>query len=375
MYGGVLLFSLSMSLTSCEDIFGHWERPTAATDSTPTPTPDPTPASGDLATPLTLEAVSGTVTVTIKTDFTTGKTIEYSTDDGATWTEGTPSLGSGASIDACENPVTITGSKIMLRGTNAAYGYSGGTGGTPINFSTRIGCDADCYIYGNVMSLIDKDNFATLTAFDTTEGTYAFYHLFHGNTHIKNHSEKQLLLPAMTLAEGCYYSMFIGCTSLTTAPTLPAENLAKYCYSDMFGGCTSLTTTPMLPAQNLAIGCYIRMFQGCENLTTAPVLPAENLAIGCYLQMFQGCKNLTTAPALPATTLTVDCYASMFQNCTSLNSVTCYATDISATNCLNNWLNGVATTGTIKTKATMTSGAWTAGTNYPTTGWTHDPSL
>ena len=28
LFGGVLLFSLSMSLTSCEDIFGHWEKPT-----------------------------------------------------------------------------------------------------------------------------------------------------------------------------------------------------------------------------------------------------------------------------------------------------------------------------------------------------------
>lgn len=357
------------SLTSCEDILGHWERPTAATDSTPTPAPDPapTPASEELATPLTLEAVSGTVTVTIKTDFTAGKPIEYSTDDGATWTVGTPSLGGGADIDHCENPVTITGSKIMLRGTNAAYGYSGETGGTPIDLSTRIGCDADCYIYGNVMSLIDKDNFATLTAFDTAQGTYAFYHLFHGNTHIKNHSEKQLLLPAMTLAEGCYYSMFIGCTSLTTAPTLPAENLAKYCYSEMFGGCTSLTTTPMLPAKNLALGCYIRMFKRCDNLTTAPALPAENLEIGCYLQMFQGCKNLTTAPALPATTLTVDCYNSMFENCIGLTTAYVKAAYTTTGDACKNMFNGCTAGGVIHT-ASGNEGGW----NGTFTGWTAD---
>lgn len=28
LMGGVLLFSLSMSLTSCEDILGEWSRPT-----------------------------------------------------------------------------------------------------------------------------------------------------------------------------------------------------------------------------------------------------------------------------------------------------------------------------------------------------------
>lgn len=363
------------SLTSCEDILGHWERPTAATDSTPTPTPDPTPtpASEDLATPLTLEAVSGTVTVTIKTDFATGKTIEYSTDDGATWTEGTPSLGGGADVDACANPVTITGSKIMLRGTNAAYGQANGEPPSSYN-CTKIECDADCYIYGNMMSLINKDNFATLTAFDTTEGGYAFYRLFDGNTHIKNHVEKKLLLPATTLTRDCYDNLFAGCTSLTTAPELTATTMQPQCYQGMFYNCIALTQAPQLPAEDLSSGCYLEMFNGCTALTTAPELPATTLEPGCYRSMFAGCTLLTTAPELPATTLLAFSYYQMFQNCTNLNSVTCYATDINAYQCLDNWLDGVAATGTIKTKATMSIGSWTAGANYPT-GWTHDTSL
>jgi hypothetical protein len=58
-------------------------------------------------------------------------------------------------------------------------------------------------------------------------------------------------LPATALTNWCYFSMFYGCTSLTTAPELPATTLAQSCYSDMFYGCTSLnyikamfTTTP-----------------------------------------------------------------------------------------------------------------------------------
>ena len=45
--------------------------------------------------------------------------------------------------------------------------------------------------------------------------------------------------------------MFYGCTNLTTAPVLPATTLVQSCYSSMFRGCTSLnyikatfTTTP-----------------------------------------------------------------------------------------------------------------------------------
>ena len=127
-------------------------------------------------------------------------------------------------------------------------------------------------------------------------------------------------LPATTLADGCYYDMFGNCTSLTTAPELPATTLASYCYSGMFSGCTSLTTAPELPATTLADYCYYYMFYGCKSLTTAPELPATTLADHCYYDMFYGCKSLTTAPELPATTLADGCYDYMFGECTSLTT-------------------------------------------------------
>ena len=67
-----------------------------------------------------------------------------------------------------------------------------------------------------------------------------------------------------TMAEYCYSSMFAGCTSLTTTPSLPATTLAKYCYTGMFDGCTALTTAPALPATTLAVGCYRNMFRDCS---------------------------------------------------------------------------------------------------------------
>ena len=35
--------------------------------------------------------------------------------------------------------------------------------------------------------------------------------------------------------------MFIGCTSLTSAPELPATTLANYCYASMFYNCSNLS--------------------------------------------------------------------------------------------------------------------------------------
>lgn len=152
-------------------------------------------------------------------------------------------------------------------------------------------------------------------------------------------------LPATKLANSCYVSMFNGCRSLTTAPELPATTLAEYCYSGMFNCCTSLHTAPSLPATTLKDYCYSGMFAFCETLTTAPSLPVTQLAQSCYKRMFNVCTSLTEAPELPATTLVSSCYESMFEYCTNLNKVTTYAEDISASNCLTNWMANVSPVG------------------------------
>jgi len=76
---------------------------------------------------------------------------------------------------------------------------------------------------------------------------------------------------------------------------------------------------------------------------------------------------LVNAPELPATTLTYRCYYNMFTDCYVLNSVKCLATDLSATECLTNWLSGVSATGTF-TKAAGVS--WPSGQSGIPTGWT-----
>ena len=97
------------------------------------------------------------------------------------------------------------------------------------------------------------------------------------------------------------------------------------------------------------------MFDGCTSLTTAPELPATTLAKRCYYRMFSGCTALTTAPELPATTLESYCYGYMFDGCSKLNYIKMLATDISASNCLYEWVDGVASSGTFVKNADMNS--------------------
>ena len=344
-----LLFSLTiLSCSAASDGPSVIAFPLPTTPTTPEQNnAQSTPVT--LETPLTLEAAEAGAVVTFVNK--AAGSVTYKVKGGAAQT-----IASGATGTITLSAIS---DKVEFFGDNKAYATN--------NYSnySNIACDKDCYVYGNIMSIITSEGFENATALE--EG-YTFTNFFENNTHIKNKDGAPLLLPATTLANYCYYYMFIGCASLTAAPSLPANTLAKSCYSSMFFGCKSLKTAPSLPATTLANYCYEDMFRGCTSLKAAPSLPATTLADGCYHRMFTDCISLTAAPSLPATTLANYCYSSMFFGCTSLASVTCLATDISASDCTTDWLFSVAASGTF-TKADGMTG-WTTGENGIPSGWT-----
>ena len=173
-----------------------------------------------------------------------------------------------------------------------------------------------------------------------------------------------------TMAGNCYSSMFDGCTSLTTAPSLPATTLAYSCYRSMFDGCTSLTTAPSLPATRLAKDCYSSMFRGCTSLTTAPSLPATTLADSCYSYMFYNCTSLTTAPSLPATRLAYYCYNYMFRGCTSIKFATSKSREYDKEYRIPKSGNGVTATGALDYMFAGTGGTFTGKPRINTTYYT-----
>ena len=263
--------------------------------------------------------------------------LEYSTDGGETW------------VSTSSTISVVNGDVLMFKGINRDI------------FNLFSDSTAGFEIEGNIMSLIYGDDFIdkielaendTFSIFSVCTGLTSAENLILPATTLKDDCYYSMFyyctslvtapeLPATTLADGCYYSMFEGCTSLVTAPELPATTLASNCYSNMFAGCTSLVTAPELPATTLALGCYAEMFSGCTSLTTAPELPATTLADNCYYSMFSGCTSLTTAPELPATTLADSCYAEMFIGCTSLVTAPSIlpATTL-ASNCYSNMFAG-----------------------------------
>lgn len=241
--------------------------------------------------PLTIEAktAGAKVNITVVTDGGENNRTEYSTD-GTTWQTYT-------AVGTNQVELTNVGDKILFRGTKSSYN------------DAKIQCTEDCYVYGNVMSLINKEGFATASAITSSQ---AFQAIFKDNSNIYNHPTFEIVLPATTLTSQCYKQMFAG----------------------------------------------------CKNITRAPSLPAATLQNDCYLSMFNGCTSLIKAPVLEATTLVSGCYSHLFYKCSSLTSVTCLATNgFEETDCLKNWMSDVNSSGTFYAAAGASWG--TGGSGIP----------
>ena len=85
--------------------------------------------------------------------------------------------------------------------------------------------------------------------------------------------------------------------------------------------------------------------------------------------MFENCSSLTEAPELPAPVLADSCYWGMFIGCTSLHEITCLATDISAVDCVQDWLNDVASSGVFYKNPEMEDWPLNSVSGIPE-GWT-----
>ena len=209
---------------------------TATTDAEPDP----------LATPLTIEAITdGTIQVDMTSTLLTG--MKYSVNGGTKTliktTTPIEGLKAGDKVQFYGN-----GTQTQVYGNWPEVKIQGSGDG----FKTKV--------YGNIMSLLDEEGFATKT--DLPNANYVLYGLFKANTTLIDASE--LLLPATTLAAQCYYDMYIGCTSLTTAPKLPATTLETQCYYNMFYGCTSLTNAYVKAAFTDSNNECFNMFAGCS---------------------------------------------------------------------------------------------------------------
>ena len=282
---------------------------------------NPTEDSRDGNIVLTCEGRTITIPVEQKGDIglDTPLTFEITSDGYVNWQSSASNIiktiqyklnnGSWTSVTSTTSGVhipVVTGDKIQFKGSNNQYSSSDS------NYTSFYNSTCGFIAYGNTMSLLYGDDFSGKT---TLPSTFVLTRLFQSCTGLTDASN--LFLPALTVTSHSYQLMFLNCSGLTQAPEL------------LFTGFT---------------GEY-----NCQN-------------------MFGNCTSLTTGPELKPLTLETGCYANFFYGCTNLSYIKCLATNRSAINSTNNWVKGVAATGTFVKNPNMNS--WPTGVAGIPSGWT-----
>lgn len=143
------------------------------------------------------------------------------------------------------------GDRVYFKGDNTTFSSS------TSNFY-RFSMTGKIEAYGNLNSLYD----ASCTSVVIPNDQYFFAFLFDGCDSLM----KAPLMPATTLRNRCYYTMYRG-TSIKYPPQLPARSLISYCYQRTFMNCIYLVSTPILLTESMAYsGCYYATFNGCSSL-------------------------------------------------------------------------------------------------------------
>ena len=280
----------------------------------------------DLGRPLTFEIVSGGTLYWYASHTDNPKTIEYS-KNGGEWTSITSSQDNGGSGTTIST--VVAGDKIKFRGINTTYATN--------NRWTIFNCTEDClfYAYGNVMSLINYNNFRTNNYIKNG----SFRGLFYLNTGILSHDKKILCLPATSnLNYYTYQDMFNGCTRLRRAPDLPATSIAGTCYYGMFKNCASLEEMPKMAVTDTGSDSLRMMFYGCTSLKKG-YINGGYLGNACCMQMFYGCTSLEEF-TFPTTQNSFgpsgQSLREMFYGCTNLKKITPYKINGNLSNhCVN----------------------------------------
>lgn len=208
------------------------------------------------------------------------------------------------------------------------------------------------YTSGEVIPIpaYDRVYFRGSTVLGTDSNTSGKYAQFSMTGKISAHGDLRQLYGNSELTNYHFYKIFCDCTSLIAAPELPATTLANSCYASMFEGCTSLTKVPkILPASYCGynVNIYRRMFYGCTSITTAPTINLRDYRSGHEYYILQ----------------------EMFANCSNLAYVKCLIKSAMSGrgNNFQNWLLGVAETGTFVKAA---GSSWPNGQSGIPKGWT-----
>lgn len=201
-----------------------------------------------------------------------------------------------------------------------------------------------------VMPIISATNFGNNACRDMFYGCSALTQQWVSAT-ASDSTKTNISFTIASSNSNAFQEMFRGCTSLVDASGIVATQTTNWgsgvCFS-MFFGCTALTSAPSITFGSFASGsahCQ-QMFYDCTSLVSTPNihLNATTVYQQTYKSMYRGCTSLTTAPEIKATTMSRGngdtnngSLAAMFYGCTALTYIKVNFTDWDSGNYTRVW--------------------------------------
>ena len=188
---------------------------------------------------LTIEALeeNTAIKIVLGNNFAERSMTEfYTSTNGTTWYKEQLPYFNGPELSQIVLLPNI-GSKLYLKGKVRNYDVTFNGIGNSVEFHWEIELkpESNVKVYGNIMSMVYGDKFQNKTRMPNST-TMIFHNMF-ADSHFTD--VENLMLPCV--------------------------EMQPYLYTDMFTG-AGITKSPILPAETLATGCYNRMFYGCSNL-------------------------------------------------------------------------------------------------------------
>lgn len=309
--------------------------------------------------PLTFEALADNVSFTFKIPSGLSTTeleyMSYSVDGGTPYTE--------YNVNSSEVVVTTPA---VNKGQKVSWNGHGKRLATSASVRCQFTSTGAYSVAGNIVSLVRDD----LDDMGVINQQYFACQLFYNQSNLTDIS-KMLFPTDLSGSNYAFYQSFMGCSNLSKGVSiLPALILANGCYYSMFENCYNLVNGAELPSSQMFNYCYQRMYYANRKLASASkVLPATAPANSCYAQMYNSCLLLEKSPVISIEHLTVNFATGMFAGCSKMKDITAMFLDTPTSSSTNAWVQGVASNGVFHKNPDAT---WdnVFNTSAIPTGWT-----
>lgn len=182
-------------------------------------------------------------TLTLNGTNNLGKNLEYSTD-GVNWTTADSNAPFSLNVPA--------GANVYMRGTNTSMNG---------NMYPMFNMDVDYTVGGNILSLLNKTNYATITTVPSSVSEGTFKYTFYNQTHLKDLTNLNLG-SLNTIYQNAFIAMFQGCTQIRVGLDLSGITSAAFdlMCSSMYNGCSNLQIAYMCNTTNIDSNAPYRNF-------------------------------------------------------------------------------------------------------------------